>query len=396
MIVRVLFTAALFIRLASPVAAVPPFFQRDVSCVATRTVTVTATVTGGSPPASDLSVSSPIPQTAAAAAVSTNGAASSPANVGNGGSGATASDANNNGPGATASNVNNGGSGPTVSNVNTGSGATAAGPGVQTVTIVSTVTVISTVQPTAGPNGGQQVTGPNSAPKTSVPADNGVQPSDPNSGNSGPVTVTVTVTSNLVVVSTVIQTQTVYQNQTITQTQTVVQTVTQTAAAAVNNGGSGAPNGDQSGAAATETVFSTLTSLLVISRPASQLPGPSGSPLQPSVQPHYSNGTQPGQFLNSSNSSFPAPSSLRSPIPFLPSVASTAAPQASSPPVASYSNSSSSSPNATHSSGGYENSLYFANWYAPKARLHVKGELTFGTGQSTGQSTNLSLYQPLQ
>lgn len=341
MIVRVFFTAALFIRLVTPVAAVPPIFHRDVSCVATRTITVTATVTGASPPASDLSASSPVPQPAAA--VSTTGVvASSPANLNNGGSGVSAS------------NVNNGG----------GPGATAAGPGVQTVTIISTVTVLSTVQPSAGPNSGQQFTGSKSAPKPYIPANNGGQPSVPDSGNSGPVTVTVTVTSNSVIVSTVVQTQTVYQNYTIIQTQTAVETVTQTVAAAVT----GDSNAQQSGDASPETIVRTLTSLLLFpTRPASQqFPGPSGSPPQPSVQPYYTNGTQSGHFSNSSNASFPALSSLRPPIPFLPSAATTAAPWASPTPVASYSNSSSSSPNTTHFSGGYQNSLYFANWYASK------------------------------
>lgn len=369
MIARILFTAALFIRLAAPVAAVPPLFQRDASCVATRTITVTATVTGGSLSASDISASSTIPQTAAAA--SSEGAASSPANIHNGGSGVTASTVNNEGSGAT---VSNGNTGPeaTASNVNNGSGATAAGPGVQTVTIVSTITVISTAQPSAAPNGGQHLTSTNSVPQTSLPANNGGQPSDPNSGNSGPVTVTVTVTSNSVVVSTVTQTQTIYQNQTITQTQTVVQTVTQTATASVNNGGSGAPDTDLSGAASPETIFRTLTSLLISRTASPQLPGPTGSPPQPSVQPYYGNTTQPGQFSNSSNASFPAPSSLRPPIPFLPSAASAATPPVSSSPAASYSNSSSSSSNATHSPGGYENSLYFANWYASKALSRVR------------------------
>lgn len=171
--------------------------------------------------------------------------------------------------------------------------------------------------------------------------------------------VTVTVTKTLVSTQTVVQTQKVTLSQTITETRTVTQTVTHTNIQTINNNAYGSGNGQQSGLATAVTPLSTQVSIRT------------GIPLTPSSRPYYGNVTDSGSYLNSTSSTDPAPSSETvsfslSPYSRVSTTVSPAPSQQSSNSAPAYSSSS------TSYSSGYENALYFANWYVTSPPMKCK------------------------
>lgn len=315
MIVRTLLATALCMRLAAPVVATPPIFGRQDHCITitTTTVTVTSMLSGG-----PSSVSGP-EDAAQTAGIISGSQATSLASLGGGGSLSTDLNAGSQNP---------------------------ATQGPQTSPVVDNVAFISTLAPSQGPGGNpEQQTFMTASPAQTTA---GGQPSD--LIGVARHTVTVTVTS--------IQTETVTQIQTFTQL--VYQTLFTGAPAAASS---------EPTTILTQTVTSTTTYIDVIS--ASHVgPGLVGNsqpalssgtnfPLLPSNRPFFQNGTQGG---NSSTSPFPAPSHISSATLYASSSTPLATPVASSSsPVLDTSEDSSS---VSYSSSGYENGVYFANWYA--------------------------------
>lgn len=217
-------------------------------------------------------------------------------------------------------------------------GASAA-PGPITVTELRTTTIISTIYASTSP-GRQQTT------------------DSPIPGRPQTVTVTATSILTLVETQTVLQTQIVTQDRTIVQTQTVTQTLAQAYSAQTDIEGPFYGDPDEPSFVYT-TVTSTFTTILTSTAPLS---GPrllNEVPPHPTSPPHYSNGTQTGQYSNSSPSFASGRPSVS---PFVQSISnlpptSTTVSLASTP-------SQTPSP-SSYSSSGYENGLYFVNWFVP-------------------------------
>lgn len=319
MFIQRFLAASLVARLASLVAAVPPQHHLPRADICTATITVTSVVNGGSSSPSSNSNNDPVTVTIVNTITVTNTAYASPAT-------ARLLTAAISSLGGSSSNTN----------------PSDPQDPVKTVTLVNTVTVTQTAYASlALTQQAQQF-------------------------------AKVTVTS--LIVSTATVTSTVTQPTTITQTQTLVQTVTQSAV--VEDPAAGGSNGQSNGqrlGTLTENLLTTVTTLEILSRPAAN-PTPKADPpliLPSSVRPPYTNGTRQSLFNSTSNSSSPRPlagsSVLRpaqpSPVASRPAVIPSFSAISPSTNGSGTGTGSSSNPIInSSSSGGYESSLYFANW----------------------------------
>lgn len=337
MLSNILLVAVLLLRVVAPVAAMPQFIRRDGYCTATVTVYSSADGSLPTPSPSMLNIPQTVTVISTVTILSTLDSGSPP------------------------SGVNNLDPSPQTTAFITTYDENAA----KTVTVLDTTTIFSTIYASLG-SGDQQIT------------------DSPSSG--GPQTVTVTFTSFL----TPVETQTLVQTQTITQNRTVVQTETVTPTFAQANSVETAVDvyADPDGTFVTyTTVTSTFTTTLTTSIPVS---GVAVAP-QPTIQPPYINGTEIGQYRNSSNS-ISSVSSARS---LVQSISALPPASTSVPPISTPSETPSYPSYPNSSSSGYENGLYFVNWFVSPTPIY-EYETDIESGASTAQTSNHSLYPPLK